>query len=121
VIGVGEPDRRSIARILPAIRQTVSGQTALAVRVNAAKQHRLLQRLPEPIGPIGHLARVFRNGRQWEEAMKELRKFGSSPETLSLFAIIIAMTMFGAGIFYEGTLLQEPQQTAQLAFPDPNP
>jgi hypothetical protein len=53
--------------------------------------------------------------------MKELRKFGSSPETLSLFAIIIAMTMFGAGIFYEGTLLQEPQQTAQLAFPDPNP
>ena len=100
---------------------TATGRIARAVSINAAKQHRLLRRMPEPVGRTRHLLHVFCNGRQGEEAVKELRKFGSSPETLSLFALVVAMTMFGAGIFYEGTLLQGPQQTVQLAFPDPNP
>jgi hypothetical protein len=56
-----------------------------------------------------------------EEAMQHRFKSANTPEMLSLFAIIVAMTMFGAGIFYEGTLLQEPQRTMQLAFPDMNP
>jgi hypothetical protein len=44
-----------------------------------------------------------------------------APETLSLLAIIVAMTMFGAGIFYVGASLHEPQRTAQFALPDLNP
>ena len=46
---------------------------------------------------------------------------GNAAETFSLFAIILAMTMFGAGIFYEGAALQEPQKTSQLVLPDLNP
>jgi hypothetical protein len=48
-------------------------------------------------------------------------RFKNAPETFSLCAIIVAMTMFGAGIFYEGASLQEPQRTVQLMVPDLNP
>jgi hypothetical protein len=48
-----------------------------------------------------------------------VRLRNAAPETLSLLAIIVAMTMFGAGIFYVGASLQEPQRTAPL--PDLNP
>lgn len=46
---------------------------------------------------------------------------GNAAETFSLLAIVLAMAMFGAGIFYEGAALQEPQRTAQLVLPDLNP
>ena len=53
--------------------------------------------------------------------MQNRDESGSAPETFSLLAIILAMTMFGAGIPYEGALLQEPQRTTQLVLPDLNP
>jgi hypothetical protein len=56
-----------------------------------------------------------------EEAMQNGLRFKNAPETFSLCAIIVAMTMFGAGIFYEGASLQEPQRTVQLMVPDLNP
>jgi len=36
-----------------------------------------------------------------EKTMQNRDESGSAPETFSLLAIILAMTMFGAGIFYE--------------------
>jgi hypothetical protein len=42
-------------------------------------------------------------------------------ETLGLFATIVFMSLFTAGIAYEGVLLKEPQRTAQLVVPDLNP
>jgi hypothetical protein len=56
-----------------------------------------------------------------EKTMQNRDESGSAPETFSLLAIILAMTMFGAGIPYEGALLQEPQRTTQLVLPDLNP
>ena len=42
-------------------------------------------------------------------------------ETLGVFALVAFMTLFAAGITYEGALLKEPQKTAQLALPNLNP
>jgi CHASE1-domain containing sensor protein len=42
-------------------------------------------------------------------------------ETLSLFAMIAFMSLFAAGIAYEGALLQQPQKTAQLVVPNMDP
>ncbi len=42
-------------------------------------------------------------------------------EVLSLFAMIVFMALFAAGIAYEGALLKEPQRTAQLVVPNMNP
>jgi hypothetical protein len=44
-----------------------------------------------------------------------------APETLNLFAVIVLMAVFAAGLFYAGDSFREPQRTAQLAVPNLNP
>ncbi len=53
--------------------------------------------------------------------MQDRFKFKSAPETLGLFAIILVMIIFGAGIVYEGELFKGSQRTAQFAASDWNP
>jgi hypothetical protein len=78
----------------------------------------LLQRAPEPLAYAGRFAPFFRRG---VNSVQHRFHFHCAPETLSLFAMILVMIMFGAAILYEGALLWVPQQTAQLAIPNLNP
>jgi hypothetical protein len=50
--------------------------------------------------------------------MRDRLKFKRAPETLSLFAMVLVMIVFGAGIFYEGASFKGQQRTAQLAAAD---
>jgi hypothetical protein len=52
--------------------------------------------------------------------MQHHSPFRISPQTFSLLAMILFMSMFGAGIAYEGVSLMEPARTEQLAVPDMN-
>lgn len=53
--------------------------------------------------------------------MHDRVRHGIAPEKLSLLALVVAMAMFGAGIFYAGASLKQPQKAAQLVIPDLNP
>lgn len=44
-----------------------------------------------------------------------------APETINLFAIIVAMAVFGAGIFYAGASFNTGPRTTQFAVPSPVP
>jgi hypothetical protein len=72
-------------------------------------------------GNSAHASGVSFRSSETEETMQDRLKSGIAPETLSLFALIVAMAMFGAGILYAGDSLREPQKTAQLVLPDLNP
>ena len=50
--------------------------------------------------------------------MRDRFKFKSTPERLSLFAMVLVMVMFGAGIFYQGASFKGQQRTEQLAAAD---
>ena len=45
----------------------------------------------------------------------------AAPQALGLFALVIVMMMFAAGVFYAGFSLREPQTNAQLAVAGLNP
>jgi hypothetical protein len=44
-----------------------------------------------------------------------------APETINLFALIVVMAVFGAGLFYVGELFSVPPTVAQFAVPNLNP
>ncbi len=44
-----------------------------------------------------------------------------APETLNLFAIVVLMGLFAAGLFYAGASFRVPPRTAQLAVPNSEP
>jgi hypothetical protein len=62
--------------------------------------------------------RAFCSRLPREEAMRDRFKFKSTPERLSLFAMVLVMVMFGAGIFYQGASFKGQQRTEQLAAAD---
>jgi hypothetical protein len=50
--------------------------------------------------------------------MRDRYKLKMASETLSLFAIVFVVMMFGAGIFYEGASFNGTEKTARLAAAD---
>jgi hypothetical protein len=102
---------------------TVNDADAQAARglssgLHPAKQYRIGA---VPTGTLRANGAFYYRLPSGRKPMQDRFKFKSAPETLSLFAIILVMIVFGAGIVYEGVSFKGSQKTTQVAGAGWNP